>query len=225
MQHYGNCPIKCNKCGKIGRKARECWSKVVATGANAQPIMTCYGCREKGHIKANCPAKNNPGGKPVKVDHSYEVELADGRVVSTNTILRGCALNLVNHLFKIDLMPIELGTFDVIIGMDWLVLHDAVIVCRKKEAHVPLKKRQIGSEGAAPVARYALSIRTVRNERICLGRLQELYGERIYSDRVHHRGVSSGVVCKEEGWIVSHVHRLSRTKQIDNQESLSSPKD
>nr|GFB23690.1 reverse transcriptase domain-containing protein [Tanacetum cinerariifolium] len=56
--------------------------------------------------------------EPVKVDHSYEVELADGRVVSTNIILRGYALNLVNHLFEIDLMPIELGTFDVIIGMD-----------------------------------------------------------------------------------------------------------
>ncbi|GJR54515.1 putative reverse transcriptase domain-containing protein [Tanacetum coccineum] len=94
MQHYGNCPIKCNKCGKIGHKARECWSKVVATGANTQPIVTCYGCGEKGHIKANCPAKNNPGGsgargqayalrdEPVKVDHSYEVELADGRVDS-----------------------------------------------------------------------------------------------------------------------------------------------
>nr|GFA74846.1 reverse transcriptase domain-containing protein [Tanacetum cinerariifolium] len=58
---------------------------------------------------------------------SYEVELADGRVVSMNTILKGCTLNLVNHIFEIDLMPIELGTFDVIIGMDWLVKHDAVI--------------------------------------------------------------------------------------------------
>nr|GEW95004.1 hypothetical protein [Tanacetum cinerariifolium] len=75
--------------------------------------------------------------------HSYEVELADGRVVSTNTILRSCALNLVNHLFEIDLMPIELGTFDVIIGMDWLILHDAIIVCGKKEVHVPLKKRTL----------------------------------------------------------------------------------
>nr|GFB99283.1 putative reverse transcriptase domain-containing protein [Tanacetum cinerariifolium] len=60
-------------------------------------------------------------------------ELADGRIVSTNNILRGRALNLVNHLFEIDLKPIELGTFDVIIGMDWLFLHDAVIVCGKKE--------------------------------------------------------------------------------------------
>ncbi|GJX20967.1 putative reverse transcriptase domain-containing protein [Tanacetum coccineum] len=70
-QHYGNCPIKCNKCGKIGHKARECWSKVVATGANAQPIVTCYRCREKGHIKANCPVKNNPGGSGSRSDKSF----------------------------------------------------------------------------------------------------------------------------------------------------------
>nr|GFC05981.1 hypothetical protein [Tanacetum cinerariifolium] len=61
MQHYGNCLIKCNKCGKIGHKVRDCWSKVVATGANAQPVVTCYGCGEKGYIKTNCPARNNPG--------------------------------------------------------------------------------------------------------------------------------------------------------------------
>nr|GEY41182.1 hypothetical protein [Tanacetum cinerariifolium] len=91
--------------------------------------------------------------EPVKVDHSYEVELADGRVVSTNTILRGCALNLVNHLFEIDLMPIELGTFDVIIRMDWLILHDTVIVCGKNEVHVPLKKRMLVVKGDDCVSR------------------------------------------------------------------------
>nr|GEZ47790.1 putative reverse transcriptase domain-containing protein [Tanacetum cinerariifolium] len=151
--------------GNIGHKARDCWSKVVATGANAQPIVTCYGCGEKCHIKTNCPAMNNPGrsgargqayalrdgdqnlGPNVVTDHSYEVELADGRVVSTNTILRGCALNLVNHLFEIDLMPIELGTFDVTTEMDWLILHDAVIVCGKKEVHMPFKRRTLVVKG------------------------------------------------------------------------------
>nr|GFB39443.1 hypothetical protein [Tanacetum cinerariifolium] len=81
--------------------------------------------------------------EPIKVNHSYEVKLADGRVVSTNSILRGYALNLVNHPFEIDLMPIELGTCNVIIGMDWLILHDTFIVCGKKEVHVPLKKRTL----------------------------------------------------------------------------------
>ncbi|GJW27082.1 putative reverse transcriptase domain-containing protein [Tanacetum coccineum] len=74
---------------------------------------------------------------PVKIGASYEVELADGRVVSTNTDLKGCTLNLVTHIFEIDLMPIELGTFDVIIGMDWLVKHDVVIVCGEKVIRIP----------------------------------------------------------------------------------------
>ncbi|GKB11162.1 hypothetical protein Tco_0845085 [Tanacetum coccineum] len=40
-------------------------------------------------------------------------------------------------------MPIELGTFDVIIGMDWLVKHDTFIVCRKKEVHIPVKGKML----------------------------------------------------------------------------------
>ncbi|GKA85123.1 putative reverse transcriptase domain-containing protein [Tanacetum coccineum] len=70
--------------------------------------------------------------KPIKIEDSYEVELTDGRIVSTNTVLKGCTLSLVNHVFEIDLMSIELGTFDIIIGMDWLVKHDVVIVCGEK---------------------------------------------------------------------------------------------
>ncbi|GKF31473.1 putative reverse transcriptase domain-containing protein, partial [Tanacetum coccineum] len=82
-----------------------------------------------------------------KLDVSYEVELADGKVVSTNTVLRGCTLNLVNHLFEIDLMPIKLGTFNVIIGMDWLAERDAVIVCGKKVVRIPYGNKTLIVEG------------------------------------------------------------------------------
>nr|GEW68726.1 putative reverse transcriptase domain-containing protein [Tanacetum cinerariifolium] len=84
---------------------------------------------------------------PVRLDTSYKVELADRRVASTNIVLKGCTINLVGHLFKIDLMPIELGTFDVIIGMDWLVEQDAVIVYGKKVVHVPYKNKTLVIEG------------------------------------------------------------------------------
>nr|GFC37162.1 putative reverse transcriptase domain-containing protein [Tanacetum cinerariifolium] len=50
-------------------------------------------------------------------------------------------------------MPIELGTFDVIIGMDWLIVYDSVIVCGKKEVHVPLKKRTLVVKGDDCVSR------------------------------------------------------------------------
>ncbi|GKC88598.1 putative reverse transcriptase domain-containing protein, partial [Tanacetum coccineum] len=82
-----------------------------------------------------------------KLNVSYKVELADEKVVSTNTVLRGCTLNLVNHLFKIDLMPIELGTFDFIIGIDWLAERDAVIVCGKKVVRIPCGNKTLIVEG------------------------------------------------------------------------------
>ncbi|GKB64298.1 putative reverse transcriptase domain-containing protein, partial [Tanacetum coccineum] len=207
--HAGYCTLVCNNCGKPGHHARDYKCKAVATGANAQPILTCYGCGEKGHTRDRCPKKNNPQGgnatgrayaireaekgqgpnvvagmflinnryasvlfdsgsdksfvntslshlidiKPVRLNTSYEVELADGRIVSTNTVLRGCTLNLINHLFEIDLMPIELGTFDIVIGMDWLVEHDAVIVCGKKEVHIPVKNEVLVVKGNEGVSR------------------------------------------------------------------------
>ncbi|GJR63096.1 putative reverse transcriptase domain-containing protein [Tanacetum coccineum] len=54
---------------------------------------------------------------PSTLDHHYDVELADGRIIRLNTILRGCTLNILKHPFNIDLMPIELGSFDAIIGL------------------------------------------------------------------------------------------------------------
>ncbi|GKE13708.1 putative reverse transcriptase domain-containing protein [Tanacetum coccineum] len=90
---------------------------------------------------------------PVKIRASYEVELADGRVVSANTILNGCTLNLVNHIIEIDLMPIELGTFDVIIDMDWLVKHDVVIVCGEKVVRIPYGDKMMIVENDKGVSR------------------------------------------------------------------------
>ncbi|GKD61267.1 putative reverse transcriptase domain-containing protein, partial [Tanacetum coccineum] len=72
------------------------------------------------------PAKvyvvGNVGANPdnVVADHYYDVELADGRIIGLNTILRACTLYFLTTPFQINLMPVELGSFDDIIGMDWL---------------------------------------------------------------------------------------------------------
>ncbi|GKD47472.1 putative reverse transcriptase domain-containing protein [Tanacetum coccineum] len=80
---------------------------------------------------------------PAALNTSYEVELADGKIVSTNTVLRGCTLALFSHVFKIDLLPTRLGSFDVIVGMDWLSYHRAVIVCYEKIVRIPLPNGEI----------------------------------------------------------------------------------
>ncbi|GJS08590.1 putative reverse transcriptase domain-containing protein [Tanacetum coccineum] len=82
---------------------------------------------------------------PTALDTKYTIELADGKLIGTNLIIRGCTLNFLNHLFNIDLMLVELGSFDVIIGMEWLMKYHTVIVCDENIIDlVP---------GAAPVPR------------------------------------------------------------------------
>ncbi|GJY97388.1 putative reverse transcriptase domain-containing protein [Tanacetum coccineum] len=69
---------------------------------------------------------------PTTLDHYYDVELAAGKIIGINTIIRGYTLNFLDHPLNISLMPVELGSFDVIVGMDWLPKYHVVIDCAEK---------------------------------------------------------------------------------------------
>ncbi|GJZ26169.1 putative reverse transcriptase domain-containing protein, partial [Tanacetum coccineum] len=74
---------------------------------------------------------------PTTLDHYYDVELADGKIIRINTIIQGYTLNFLDHPFNINLMPVELGSFDVIVGIDWLEKYHVVIDCAEKIIRVP----------------------------------------------------------------------------------------
>nr|GEV26043.1 putative reverse transcriptase domain-containing protein [Tanacetum cinerariifolium] len=89
-----------------------------------------------------------------KLENHYDVELADGKIIRVNTIVRGCNLNFMNHPFNIDLMPVPLGSFNVIIGMDCLTKYHGVIIsqeylskgCDVFLAHITTKEAKEKSE-------------------------------------------------------------------------------
>nr|GEX45768.1 reverse transcriptase domain-containing protein [Tanacetum cinerariifolium] len=87
-------------------------------------------CKDKPRLKRRHGSQIDI--TPTALDHYYDVELADERIIGLNTILRGCSLNFLTHPFNVDLMHIELGSFDAIIGIDWLAKYQAVIVCAEK---------------------------------------------------------------------------------------------
>ncbi|GJY08996.1 reverse transcriptase domain-containing protein [Tanacetum coccineum] len=162
LHHEGPCTMKCGKCNKVGHMARDFMNDVAATATQRSPVVnqrvpTCFECGRQGHYKNECPKNQTRGNKAgnktneakekaymlgggeanpdfnvVTVLYLMSSPLRYGRVTETNTVLRGCTLGLLGHPFNIDLMPIELGSFDVIIGMDWLANHHAVIVCDEK---------------------------------------------------------------------------------------------
>ncbi|KAI3797626.1 hypothetical protein L1987_32886 [Smallanthus sonchifolius] len=69
---------------------------------------------------------------------TYTIELDNGKLLEEKNIIQGCTLTLENHPFVLDLLPIELGSFDIVIGMDWLSHHQAEIVCHQKTIRIPL---------------------------------------------------------------------------------------
>ncbi|GJT92622.1 putative reverse transcriptase domain-containing protein [Tanacetum coccineum] len=54
--HFDQFPPKCNNCGKIRHKEKDCRSKNVVPGTNARSAVVCYECGEKGH-KSNAYPK------------------------------------------------------------------------------------------------------------------------------------------------------------------------
>ncbi|GKF02331.1 putative reverse transcriptase domain-containing protein, partial [Tanacetum coccineum] len=126
---------------------------------------------------------------PSTLDTSYAIELVDGRISETNVVLRGCTLGLLGHPFDIDLMPVELGSFDIIIGMDWLAKYHALIVCDEKVICIPYGNEVLiiqGDDcdgkiefqidlvpGAAPVARAPYRLAPAKLQELST-QLQEL---------------------------------------------------
>nr|GFB67901.1 reverse transcriptase domain-containing protein [Tanacetum cinerariifolium] len=110
----------------------------VTVKADLLPTTTTTTIRgPRGQMQGVLLALNVEFKDTTRVNHNYDVELADGRIIWVNTLIRGCTLNFLNHPFNIDPMPVEMGSFDVIIGMDWLVKYHAVIVCDEKLVRVP----------------------------------------------------------------------------------------
>nr|GEV29654.1 putative reverse transcriptase domain-containing protein [Tanacetum cinerariifolium] len=70
--------------------------------------------------------------EPNELGFRYEIEIASGQLVEIDKVIKGCKLEIEGHVFDIDLIPLGHGSFDVIIGMDWLSNHKAKIICHEK---------------------------------------------------------------------------------------------
>ncbi|GKC85797.1 putative reverse transcriptase domain-containing protein, partial [Tanacetum coccineum] len=116
--------------------------------------------RGHGHYKNDCPKlKNHNRGKQAANSEAHRKAYALGGgeanpnsniekfLARSDTIIRGCTLNLLDQPFNIDLMPVELDSFDVIIRMDWLSKYRAVIVYDEKIVRIPYDNQILTIQG------------------------------------------------------------------------------
>nr|GEX66260.1 putative reverse transcriptase domain-containing protein [Tanacetum cinerariifolium] len=131
--HDGPCTQKCHKCSKVGHFARDYKSSGNANVANAQRDSKetpkgngCFECGASGHFKRDCPKlKNKNEGNRNAQGWVYAI----GNAEKNENAPTNPDSNVVT----------ELGSFDVIIGMDWLRRCHAVIVfisCSKAQRYM-----------------------------------------------------------------------------------------
>ncbi|XP_071695178.1 uncharacterized protein [Rutidosis leptorrhynchoides] len=154
--HYGAFTIVCDRCKKVGHMSKDCRVNLAQPTGNKP--KTCYGCGQVGHMKNQCPnAKKDGNAKGRSFNISAKGAREDPELVTgtflfnnciaymlfdsgadRNKIFRGCVLTLADTLFEVNLIHVELGIFDVIIGMDWLSKNHVDIACAEKAIRIPL---------------------------------------------------------------------------------------
>ncbi|GJV83305.1 putative reverse transcriptase domain-containing protein [Tanacetum coccineum] len=103
------------------------------------------------------------GIEPSELGFRYEIKIASGELVEINKVIKSCKLEIEGHIFDIDLIPFGHGSFNVIIGMDWLSNHKAEIICHEKVVRMPLldsKVLRVLGERLEEKARLLMSVKT-----------------------------------------------------------------
>ncbi|XP_035830882.1 uncharacterized protein LOC110895883 [Helianthus annuus] len=151
--HKGECRFKdkpCPICGKTGHTESLFPGKV----------SVCYKCYQPGHKKSECPdlvgkkdTKESPTEAPKAKARSFQLTTVEAK--TEPDVVSGCKLSIDDEEYLIDLIPMSMGEFQVVVGMDWLSRHHAKVVCFRKEIKLTSTRgKQVtiyGEKGGNPI--------------------------------------------------------------------------
>ncbi|GJS34806.1 putative reverse transcriptase domain-containing protein [Tanacetum coccineum] len=118
----------------LAPQIRGMWPRQVKEPIYAE-VVQISGCTD---VEAIDMDQLRMGIEPSELGFRYKIEIASGQLVEIDKVIKGCKLEIEGHVFDIDLIPFGHGSFDVIIGMDWLSNHKAKIICHEKVVRIPL---------------------------------------------------------------------------------------
>ncbi|GKD50419.1 putative reverse transcriptase domain-containing protein [Tanacetum coccineum] len=99
-------------------------------------VLTCFECGAQGHFKKDCPKLKNRN----QVNRAGVGNVV-ARVYAVGTVGTNQNANVVtDYGVDVELADVEMGSFNVIMRMDWLSKYQAVNVCDEKIVRIPFGK-------------------------------------------------------------------------------------
>ncbi|GKB59474.1 putative reverse transcriptase domain-containing protein [Tanacetum coccineum] len=163
-------PIMGGYTGHFAKDCRVMPRNVNPINARNLIARTCYECGSTDHIKAACPRGEGYGNQgnqardrafmlganfvsttfiplldlePNDLSFSYMIKIASRQLVEIDKVIKGCKLEIESYVFDISLIPFGSGSFDMIIGMDWMSNHKAEIIFHEKVVRMPLPNGKV----------------------------------------------------------------------------------
>ncbi|GJZ38313.1 putative reverse transcriptase domain-containing protein [Tanacetum coccineum] len=164
----------------VGRENMGVPRNVNPVNARNPTVRACYKCGSIDHGRGNqgnqargrafmlgaeeaCQDPNIVTGLELSdLGFRYEIEIATGQLVEINKVIKGCKLEIKSHVFDINLIPFGHGSFDMIIGIDWLSNYKAKIIYHEKVVRIPLsdgKVLRVVGERPEEKARLLMSVK------------------------------------------------------------------
>ncbi|XP_042472473.1 uncharacterized protein LOC122055157 [Zingiber officinale] len=80
---------------------------------------------------------------PERMVAGYSVSLPSGEELHSNRMVKNCQMMMQDHMVGARFIVLEMTEFDVILGMDWLVQHEAVIDCKQRTVKLKLPNEKL----------------------------------------------------------------------------------
>nr|GEW87795.1 hypothetical protein [Tanacetum cinerariifolium] len=143
--------FSCNHLGHLAKDYRVVEPSTKTRGSNSNQLVAIDGGQGRrnnsnwarggasmlGVEEAHQDPNIMTGIESSNLGFSYEIEISSGQLLEIDKVIRGCKLEIEGYTLSIDLIPVGSGSFNVIIGIDWLSKHKDEIIFHEKVVSIP----------------------------------------------------------------------------------------